>query len=76
MHRVSKRTWRTETSQYPQEKKETSIPLVAASEDGTAQTGIRPGVAGADMVHPNQLGTVLKGGPKKVPVLYQQMKVA
>ena len=37
----------TETSKYPQEKKETSIPSVAASESGTAQTGIRPGVAEA-----------------------------
>ena len=37
----------TETSKYPQENKETSIPSVAASESGTAQTGIRPGVAEA-----------------------------
>jgi len=37
----------TETSKYPQEKKETSIPSVAASESGTAQTGVRPGVAEA-----------------------------
>jgi len=29
-------TWRTETSQYPQEKKENSNPLVAASERGAA----------------------------------------
>ena len=28
----------TETSQYPEEKKETSIPKVVASEMGTAQT--------------------------------------
>ena len=28
----------TETSQYPEEKKETSIPQVAASEKGRAQT--------------------------------------
>lgn len=33
-----KGTRRTETSKYPQEEKETSIPLVAASEPGTAQT--------------------------------------
>ena len=32
------RTRRTETSQYPQEKKSTDIPLVAASERGSAQT--------------------------------------
>ena len=37
----------TETSKYPQEKKETSIAQVAASERARAQTGIRPGVAGA-----------------------------
>ena len=29
----------TETSKYPEEKKETSIPLVAASEEGRGQTG-------------------------------------
>ena len=29
----------TETSQYPEEKKETSTPSVAASERGPAQTG-------------------------------------
>ena len=32
-----KRTGGTETSKYPEEKKETSIPQVAASEQGTAQ---------------------------------------
>ena len=31
----------TETSKYPQEKKENSIPKVAASESGRAQTGAR-----------------------------------
>jgi hypothetical protein len=31
-------TGRTETSKYPEEKKETSIPQVAASEPGRAQT--------------------------------------
>ena len=29
----------TETSKYPEEKKETSIPIVAASEEGRGQTG-------------------------------------
>jgi hypothetical protein len=33
-----KRTQRTETSQYLQEKKSTETPLVAASESGQAQT--------------------------------------
>jgi hypothetical protein len=32
-------TRRTETSHYPQEQKTTVIPLVVASEHGTAQTG-------------------------------------
>ncbi len=31
-------TWGTETSKYPQEKRETSIPRVAASETGWAKT--------------------------------------
>jgi hypothetical protein len=30
----------SETSQYPEEKKITIIPLVVASETGTAQTGL------------------------------------
>ena len=34
-------TRRTETSKYPQEEKEKSIPKVAASEMGRAQTGMR-----------------------------------
>ena len=33
-----KATRRTETSKYPEENKENSIPLVAASEEGRAQT--------------------------------------
>jgi hypothetical protein len=33
---LAKRTWRTETSKYPEEKKSTEIPLVAASERGLA----------------------------------------
>ena len=36
-----KPTGGSETSQYPQEEKETSIPLVAASERGLAQTRAR-----------------------------------
>ena len=34
-----RRTRGTETSKYPEEKKSTETPLVAASERGTAQTG-------------------------------------
>jgi hypothetical protein len=44
------RTQGTETSQYLEEEKENSIPLVAASERGTAQTGTAkaaPGLWGA-----------------------------
>ena len=38
IHRLMRRTGRTETSQYPEEKKSTEIPLVAASERGAAQS--------------------------------------
>ena len=43
------RTQGTETSKYLQEKKEKSIPSVAASERGIAQTGGNPGVAGLNV---------------------------
>ena len=43
---TEKATRGTETSKYPEEKKETSIPLVAASEAGRAQTTRNRGVAG------------------------------
>ena len=36
-----KTTWGSEPSQYPQEQKTIVIPLVAASERGRAQTGVR-----------------------------------
>ena len=36
IHRVRKRTWGTETSQYREEQKSTEIPSVVASERGTA----------------------------------------
>ena len=45
--RMGRRTWGTETSKYPQEKKTTVIPRVVASESGLAQTGrveARPGL--------------------------------
>ena len=35
-----KTTWGSEPSQYPQEEKTIVIPLVAASERGTAQTSV------------------------------------
>ena len=37
IHSVMKRTGGTETSKYPEEKKSTEIPPVAASERGGAQ---------------------------------------
>ena len=42
---IEKVTRGTETSKYPEEEKETSIPSVAASERGRAQTALRCGVA-------------------------------
>ncbi len=36
IHRHKRRTGRTETSKYPEEKKSTEIPQVAASERGPA----------------------------------------
>ena len=42
-----RRTWGTETSQYPEEEKAIAIPSVAASERGRAQTA---GVLKAEVV--------------------------
>ena len=41
MSPFEERTWGSETSQYPQEKKSTEIPKVAASEMGTALKSLR-----------------------------------
>ena len=41
IHNVRKGTRGTETSKYPEEEKETSIPEVAASETGRGQTELR-----------------------------------
>ena len=38
IHRFPRRTGGTETSKYPEEKKSTEIPPVAASERGAAQS--------------------------------------
>ena len=43
---LERRTWGTETSKYPQEKKSTEIPSVAASERGRAQHLYRVHVIG------------------------------
>ena len=46
----AKATWGSEPSQYPQEEKTIVIPLVAASERGTAQTGV-PALRGCRARH-------------------------
>ena len=43
---VQRVTRGTETSKYPEEKKEKSISLVVANETETAQTSLRTGVVG------------------------------
>ena len=61
----------SETSKYPEEKKENSIPLVVASEEGRGQTGgLRTsGVEGqrhATIGDPNTLESVTKEGDSPV----------
>ena len=68
------RTRGTETSKYPQEKKKTLIPQVAASESGQAQTGIRPGVEGAMRGYKTiDSGKVWEVLPKRVIVPYAKL---
>ena len=59
----------TETSKYPEEEKETSIPSVAASERGRAQTVVYYGVEG----HSTRMALIVEELwnelPKKVTVL-------
>ena len=62
----------TETSKYPQEKKERSIPSVAASERGRAQTNYlrMVGVVGSPTKSLQSLAEATwKGPPQKVIVL-------
>ena len=61
----------SETSKYPEEKKENSIPLVVASEKGRGQTrGLRtPGVAGQrhmTIVDLNMLESMTRDGDSPV----------
>ena len=61
----------SETSKYPEEKKENSIPLVVASEEGRGQTrGLRtPGVEGLQyltIVDPNALESATRDGDSPV----------
>ena len=69
MHRRTKQTQGTETSQYLVEEKANAIPSVAASERGTAQTGLRPGVAGTDVAVQAFHEFGWKAGPEEVTVL-------
>ena len=64
-------TRRTETSKYPEEKKSTEIPLVAASERGEAQTGrvrltgvVGPGIVKLPIARVGE--RPWKGRPKRV----------
>ena len=62
-----KATRRTETSKYPEEKKENSIPPVAASEKGKAQTG---NIRGSDIQKASEPSRMVwENQPKKVRAL-------
>ena len=65
-----KETRGTETSKYPQEEKEKSIPKVAASEQGRAQTGLSgPGLR-TPVNRRMHSRMDWKVQPKRVKVLY------
>ena len=69
-----KGTWGTETSQYPQEKKVTTIPEVVASETGRAQT-MDSNICGVRIINKakNDVSRITREGkPKKVKVLYMK----
>ena len=59
----------TETSKYPEEEKETSIPSVAASERGRAQTTVYCGVEGHSKGKALIVEELWNELPKKVTVL-------
>ena len=59
----------TETSKYPEEEKETSIPSVAASERGRAQTTVYCGVEGHSSRKALIVEELWNELPKKVTVL-------
>ena len=70
---VGSSTRGTETSQYPEERKSTETPQVAASERGIAQTGGKKflaGVVGLQRGTRTDSGTVWKGRPKRVIAPY------
>ena len=77
-----KRTRRTETSKYPEEKKTKVIPLVVASERGLAQTSIVAAILGLQdhniQIKPNQntLEKVTIDGDSPVQVKFNKIVVS
>ena len=67
---VRKATRGPETSKYPEEKKETSILQVAASERGRGQTESNFGVADHSSLEAFVAESAWKGQPKRVRVPY------
>ena len=63
---IARETRGTETSKYPEEKKETSIPKVAASEMGRAQTILRYGVVDRSSLEVSIVKAVWKDQPQRV----------
>ena len=66
---IEKETRGTETSKYPEEEKETSIPSVAASERGRAQTVVYYGVEDHSQCMAWIAEALWKEPPKEVIVL-------
>ena len=66
---IEKVTRGTETSKYPEEEKETSIPSVAASERGRAQTIVYYGVVDHSQRKALIVEELWNELPKKVTVL-------
>ena len=66
---IEKETRGTETSKYPEEEKETSIPSVAASERGRAQTTVYCGVVDHSSRKALIVEELWNELPKKVTVL-------
>ena len=66
---IEKVTRGTETSKYPEEEKETSIPSVAASERGRAQTTVYCGVVDHSSRKALIVEELWNELPKKVTVL-------
>ena len=74
---IERETRGTETSKYPEEKKETSISLVVASEEERGQTGRlrRAGVAGHQREVEGEQKSVGKRRPERVTAPYAKLEV-